>query len=105
MKKFSDLGVKPPEDKNIFNVPVISIQDVINVEIQVLDFEANVKTAHGDGRYILKVKYEDRECKFFTNATPIKQALEQINKNDLPFTTIIKQQRFGSGSGKTFYFT
>jgi len=105
MKKFSDLGVKPLEDKNIFNVPVVSIQDVINVEIQVLDFEANVKTAHGDGRYILKVKYEDRECKFFTNATPIKQALDQINRSDFPFRTVIKQQRFGTGSGKTFYFT
>lgn len=105
MKKFSDLGVKALEDKNIFNVPVVSVQDVINVEIEILDFEANVKTAHGDGRYILKVKHEDRECKFFTNASPIKNALDQINKSDLPFTTIIKQQRFGTGSGKTFYFT
>lgn len=105
MKKFSDLGVKALEDKNIFNVPVVSVQDVINVEIEVLDFEANVKTAHGDGRYILKVKHEGRECKFFTNASPIKNALDQINRTDLPFITIIKQQRFGSGSGKTFYFT
>lgn len=105
MKRFSDLGVKALEDKNIFNVPVISVQDVINVEIEVLDFEANVKTAHGDGRYILKVKHEGRECKFFTNAAPIKQAIDKINKSDMPFKTIIKQQRFGSGSGKTFYFT
>jgi len=105
MKKFSDLGVKPPEDKNIFNVPKVSIQDVINAEIEVLDFEANVTTPHGDGRYILKVKHEGRDCKFFTNATPIKKALDQINKSDLPFTTIIKQQRFGGGSGKTYYFT
>jgi len=105
MKKFSDLGVKPLEDKHIFNVPVVSVQDVINVEIEILDFEANVKTTHGDGRYILKVKHEGIECKFFTNATPIKNALDQINKNDLPFTATIKQQRFGSGSGKTFYFT
>lgn len=105
MKKFSDLGVKALEDKNIFNVPVVSVQDVINVEIEVLDFEANVKTEFGEGRYILKVKYEGRECKFFTNATPIKNALDQINKTDLPFTTTIKQQRFGSGAGKTFYFT
>lgn len=104
MKKFSDLGIKT-EEKNIFNVPQVSIQDVINVEIEILDYEANVKTSHGDGRYILKVKHEGRECKFFTNATPIKNALDQICKKDLPFVTIIKQQRFGTGSGKTFYFT
>jgi len=39
------------------------------------------------------------------NATPIKEALEKIPKTEFPFITIIKQQRFGSGSGKTFYFT
>jgi len=104
MKNFSDLCIKPLDDKNIFNVPVVSIEDVANVEIEVLDFEANVKTRHGEGRYILKVKFEGIERKFFTNAAPIKQALEQINKNDLPFKTTIKTQKFGSNK-KTFYFT
>ena len=104
MKNFSDLGVKPLDDKNIFNVPVVSIEDVANVEIEVLDFEANVKTRHGEGRYILKIKFEGIERKFFTNATPIKQALEQINKNDFPFKTTIKVQKYGSNK-KTFLFT
>lgn len=105
MKKFSELGVKPMEDKHIFNVPVVSIQDVLNVEIEVLDFEANVKTKHGEGRYIVKIKYEGIESKFFTNATPIKEALDKIPKSEYPFLTRIKQQKFGAGSGKTFYFT
>lgn len=105
MKKFSDLGVKAIEDKNIFNVPAVSIQDVINVEIEVMDFETNVTTKHGDGRYILKIKVDGHECKFFTNASPIKNAIDQINKHDLPFVTTIKQQRFGAGNGKTYYFT
>lgn len=104
MKKFSDLGVTASEDKNIFNVPVISIEDVANIEIEVLDFEANVKTGYGEGRYILKVKYEGRECKFFTNADPIKKALEQINKSDFPFITTIKPLKFG-GNKKTYQFT
>ena len=81
MKKFSDLGVKTHENKNIFAVPVISIEEITNCEIEVLDYESGVRTRHGDGRYIVKVK------------------------QDFPFSTTIKQQRFGSGSGKTFYFT
>jgi len=105
MKKFSDFGIKTNEDKTIFAVPTISIEEVTNCEIEVIDFEANVKTRHGDGRVILKVKYEGIERKFFTNATPIKEALQKIDKQDFPFVTTIKQQRFGSGSGKTFYFT
>jgi hypothetical protein len=105
MKKFSDFGINSLDDKNIFTVPKISIEEVTNCEIEVLDFESDVKTRHGDGRYVVKIKHEGIEYKFFTNASPIKQALNKICKQDFPFQTTIKQQRFGSGSGKTFYFT
>jgi hypothetical protein len=105
MKKFADFGINTLENKNIFAVPVISIEEVTNCEIEVLDFEANVKTKHGDGRYIVKIKHEGVERKFFTNAKPIKEALDRIEKENFPFLTTIKQQRFGSGAGKTFYFT
>lgn len=105
MKRFSDFGINTLEGRNVFAVPVISIEEVTNVEIEVLDYEANVKTKHGPGRYIVKVKHEGVERKFFTNAAPIKEALDAISKEDFPFLTTIKQQRFGSGAGKTFYFT
>ena len=105
MNRFADFGINTLDGKNIFAVPIISIEEVTNTEIEVLDYEANVKTRHGDGRYIVKIKYEDVERKFFTNATPIKEALDKIDKSNFPFITIIKQQRFGCGSGKTFYFT
>jgi hypothetical protein len=103
MKKFSELGVKPMDDKHIFNVPVISIEDLINCEIEVLDFEANITTRHGDGRYIVKIKNNGIEQKFFTNASPIKEALDQIAKEDFPFMAMIKQHRYG-GSKKTYQF-
>ena len=105
MKKFSDFNINTLESKNIFPVPIISIEEVTNCEIEVIDFEANVKTRHGDGRSIVKVKFDGIERKFFTNATPIKEALIKIPKNEFPFVATIKQQRFGTGSGKTFYFT
>lgn len=106
MKKFSDFNINNTLDnKNIFPVAVISIEELTNCEIEVLDFQANVKTRHGEGRYVVKVKYEGIERKFFTNATPLKEALDQIPKDEFPFIATIKQQRFGSGSGKTFYFT
>ncbi len=103
MKKFTDLGVKMPE-QNIFQVPVISVEDVLNMEIEVLDFEKNVKTRHGEGRYIVKIKVEEQEHKFFTNSTHLKQVLDQINKEDLPFLTTIKQQRY-NGAKKSYQFT
>lgn len=105
MKKFADFGINTLQNKNVFAVPVISIEEVTNCEIEVLDFEANITTKYGPGRYIVKIKFEGIERKFFTDAAPIKEALSQISKEDLPFSTIIKQQRYGSGAGKTFYFT
>ena len=105
MKRFSDFGIKTNEDKNIFAVPIISIEEVTNCEIEILDYEANVKTRFGEGRCVVKVRYENIERKFFTNAAPIKEALDKVKKQDFPFLVTIKQQRFGTGSGKTFYFT
>ncbi|HBG39929.1 MAG TPA: hypothetical protein DDW85_00780 [Porphyromonadaceae bacterium] len=105
MKKFSDFGINTLENKHVFAVPVVSIEELTNCEIEVLDYESGVKTRHGEGRYIVKVKYEGVERKFFTNAAPIKETLDKVDKKDFPFLTTIKQQRFGSGSGKTFYFT
>jgi len=104
MNKFSDFGIKTGGDRKIFEVQLISISDVVNCEIEVLDYEANVKTEHGDGRYILKIRHEERECKFFTTAAQIKEALDKIPKDGFPFTATIKQQRFGS-TGKTYFFT
>lgn len=105
MKKFSDFGINTLEDKNIFPVPIISITDVVNSRIEVLDYESGIKTRHGEDRCVVKIKSEGIESKFFTNATPIKEALDRVPKTEFPFETIIKQQKFGAGSGKTYYFT
>lgn len=105
MNKFSDFGIKTGGDRTIFEVPQISISDIINCPIEVLAFDANVKTSYGEGRYIVKIRHENQECKFFTAASQIKEALDKIPKDKFPFSTVIKQQRFGAGNGKTFYFT
>jgi len=105
MKKFSDLGITIQKDQHIFKVPMISIEDILNIEIEILDFEKGVKTQHGADRYILKVRNKGIEGKFFTNSSRIKEAIDKVDKKDLPFLTTIIQEKFGSGSKKTFYLT
>ncbi len=105
MKKFSDFGIELKDDKNIFQVPVISISEIINCEIEIMDFESGIKTRHGDNRYVIKINFEGFERKFFTNASPIKEALDKVPKSEFPFLTTIKQKSFGTGSGKTFQLT
>lgn len=105
MKKFSDFGIEIEKDKKIFEVPKISITDILNCEIIVLAFQKGIKTQHGNDRYVIKIRHNNNEYKFFTNSGNLKQVLDKVPEDGFPFTATIKQQSFGTGSGKTFYFT
>jgi hypothetical protein len=69
----------------------------------VLDFVPDVKTKHGEGRYLIHFRNAGTEGKFFSNSENIKNALNQIKKEDFPFTTIIRATK--CGNGKIFQFT
>lgn len=105
MKKFSDFGINVEANHNIFPVQQVSITDVLNCEIEILDFESGVKTQHGDNRYVVKIKHDGIECKFFTNSTMIKEALDMIPKNEFPFIAKIHIKKTGSGNRKIYYLT
>lgn len=105
MKKFSDLGIDVFKNNQMFEVPAVSITDILNCEIEVLGYESGVDTKMGPDRCIVHIRHEGKECKFFTSAKPIKNALEQVSKDKFPFTTVIKQHKYGSGNNKTFLFT
>jgi hypothetical protein len=103
MRRFSDFGIKADGDRKMFDCPQVSITDVVNCEIEVLDFIPNVKTKHGDGRYLIRYRREGKEGKFFSNSTNIKSALDQVKKEDFPFATTVRCTTFGSG--KIYQFT
>jgi hypothetical protein len=103
MKKFADFGIKLESDKNIFPVTQISIHQILNCEIKVLDFAKDVKTRHGDGRYVVKIEHNGSEYKFFTAASKLKEALNQIPKSNFPFIATVKAETYG-GNNKAYYF-
>jgi hypothetical protein len=103
MKKFSELGIKQNDGRKMFNCQQVSITDVVNCEIEVLDFISNVTTMHGDGRYLIHYRRDKAEGKFFSNSTDIKYALDQIPESDFPFTTIIRAIK--CGNSKIYQFT
>lgn len=103
MNRFGDFGIKTDGDRKMFACPQASITDVVNCEIEVIDFIANVKTKHGDGRYLILFRRDGKEGKFFSNSSSIKSALDQVPPDALPFLTTIRCQTFGSG--KIYQFT
>lgn len=105
LKRFSDLGITQQDDRKIFNCHQVSIEDILNIEIEVMDFVQDMKTKHGDGRCLIHyVEHESREeGKFFTNSVSLKSALLQVTDEDLPFITTIKATK--CGIGKIYQFT
>lgn len=103
-KRFSELGIKQQDDRKIFNCQQVSITDVLNSEIEVIDFIPGMKTQHGEGRYLVKFRQDGQEGKFFTNSSAIKSVLDQIPKDEFPFLTTIRSTKLGS-SGKMYQFT
>jgi hypothetical protein len=103
MKKFSELGITIEGDRKVFNCNQVSISDVINCEIEVIDYIPGMKTKHGEGRSLVHFKFENKEGKFFSNAVSIKSVLEAIPKEEFPFLTTIKCTK--CGNGKIYQFT
>lgn len=104
MNKFSELGVTVQDERKMFNCQQVSISDVLNCETIVEDYIPDMKTSHGEGRYLVKFKNADgTEGKFFTNATSLKQTLDKVPKESFPFSTTIKGMK--CGNGKLYQFT
>ena len=96
--KFSDLGINI--ENNNFTDPKISINDILNVEITILGFKKEVKTANGD-RHLVQIDMDGTKRVFFTSSAHITKVLEHENVQ-FPFTTIIKSYKVGDKRGYNF---
>lgn len=105
-KRFCDLNITLPDEQKIFNCPQTSITDILNTEIEVIDFLPDIKTMHGAGRFLIQFRNAETgvTAKFFTAASQLKAVLAQIDRDtDLPFITVIKATR--CGNSKIYRFT
>ena len=99
MRRFSDLNVKC--DKKIFNCKQVSINDILNIEIVVIDAIMQ-KTKNGD-KALVHFKLDDECGKFFTGSMGIIDVIKELNEDDFPFMTIVKSTQYGKG--KIYQFT
>lgn len=54
-------------DKKVFDCDQVPLSDLVNMEIETLDFETNVKTSYGDNRCVVKFKMDGAEKKYITS--------------------------------------
>ena len=103
MKRFSDLKIPSADGKKMFDCKTVSITDIVNCEIEVHDFEGDIKTQHGNDRMIVKIRINGEDAKIFTNCQQIKNVLNMSRPEDLPFTTTIRKIK--SGNNASYKFT
>lgn len=147
MTDFKDLGIKPKFDdgKKRFKGVNVSVRELVNIPIEVLDYETGIvprfereeyerKVAEAKavynaalaankgvvpagvinpddiekphGRYVVRIKQEGVEKKFFTASREMWSVLEQIRELDkFPFTTTIKAEMYGKKGETKYIFT
>lgn len=76
-------------DENFFSCERLSIDDLVNIRIEVLGAVLGVKTEYGEGRALIHARANGKEFKFFTNCKAIKEALSQLKPENFPFFTTI----------------
>lgn len=99
MRRFCDLGITyvPKDGKKRFPNRAVQLHTLVNVEIEVLDFETEVKTKYGPRCLVMYRDLRTNEtAKFFTDCDEMKQALDKAKEMDaIPFSTIIVSEQFG----------
>ncbi len=104
MRKFGELGIayKPEDGKKRFPGKVVPIRSIANTPIEIHDYEADLTTAHSDGRYLVSFRNiaDGTFNKFFTASKEMQNILDQISdiEDGFPFETTIVMDYY---DGKT----
>lgn len=102
---FADKGIKQSgrtkDGKKFF--------DVKETRLMVVDFETNVKTKQGEGRYCVLFEQNGQRSKFITNCYNLKDVLDQAREAEnngqkiFPVENVIVKRR-SLGDGKSAYY-
>lgn len=111
---FADKGIKQSgmtkDGKKFFDVAEMRLMEILNIPITVLDFETNVKTSQGDGRYCVLFEMNGAKYKFITNCYNMKDVLDQARKQEdeggkvFPVENVIIKRRALRDGKSTYYF-
>lgn len=97
------------DGKKFFDVKETRLMDILNVPITVVDFETNVKTKQGEGRYCVLFEQNGQRSKFITNCYNLKDVLDQAREAEnngqkiFPVENEIVKRR-SLGDGKSAYY-
>jgi hypothetical protein len=111
---FADKGIKGScithDGKKFFDVPDAKLMDILNTNITILDFESDIHTKQGDGRYCVLFERAGQKQKFITNCFNLKDILDQARKAEktgkkiFPVENVVIKRRQLSEGKSAYYF-
>ena len=91
MKSFKDFNIKPAF--TAFTGDKINIDKLLNIEITIHDFKIEDSTKiTGTKRLTLQIEHKGDRRVVFTGAKILQQLIQQVPKENFPFTTTIIKQ-------------
>lgn len=108
MKKFSELNIRrrdtDEKGRRFFDVPLVKCEFLKDRVLVIKDFQDDVETCNGKGRYAVLCEEGGRECKFLTNNPRMKDVLDQCRElGGFPFECVLRCRNLG-GSKIDYYF-
>ncbi|WP_234111754.1 hypothetical protein [Chryseobacterium sp. R2A-55] len=93
MFNFKDLGIKPQNPQ--FTGKKIDVEDILNIEIIVHDYEIKDSTKkHGTKYLTLQIEKDGTKRVVFTGSKNLIDIISQVQHDNFPFkTTIIKHDK------------
>ena len=99
--KFSEMGITV--EAKSFTGDKISVDDIINCEIEVLEYKiapSTLEKKKGNGMCLhLSLKHEGKQRVLFSGSIYLQEQIEKVGKDKFPFTATIKKD------GKRLMFT
>lgn len=104
MRQFSELGItyKPKDGKKRFPNKAVQLRQLVNVRIEVMDYETDVETKNGLRTLVCYRDTRTNEMsKFFTASEEMRQSLDAAKGMDaIPFSAVIAAEYFGDNKCK-----
>jgi len=110
---FADLGFKQrdrmKDGQKFYDVPERKLMDILNIPFTVLDFQSNITTKQGTGRYCVLCEENGQRFKFITNCYNIKDVLDQAREAEEGGRKVfpvegVRIKRRSLGDGKSAYY-
>ena len=110
---FADLGFKQrdrmKDGQKFYDVPERKLMDILNIPFTVLDFQSNITTKQGTGRYCVLCEENGQRFKFITNCYNIKDVLDQAREAEDGGRKVfpvegVRIKRRSLGDGKSAYY-